>query len=191
MGQQHPQPFSSFGHALKQLRQRTSRSQIEVSSAVEIDQGRLQSYEQGMERPSKDVLKLLIQHFELQDQDARELWRLAGYGNEAEAEEVQYFVNDESGDAKRIQTVAVAPSDLRIVYTDMIQVMVNNYGVIVNFMQGAGPGNTPLAVSRIGMSKEHAKSVIEVLKTTLEQADDLTTSSQPKQLPSGKQKKQE
>jgi hypothetical protein len=61
----------------------------------------------------------------------------------------------------------------------MIQVMVNNYGVIINFMQGAGPGSQPMAVSRVGMSKEHARSVLEVLQKTLEQADNPPT---PKRL---------
>ena len=190
MGQQQSQPYASFGTALKQLREKTSRSQIEVSSAVEIDQARLVSYELGEERPSRDILRLLIQHFDLKGQEASELWRLAGYGTEIDTDDVQYFMNDDLGETKRVQTIAVTPQDLRIVYTDMVQVMVNNYGVIVNFMQGAGPNNAPLAVSRVGMSKEHAKSIIEVLQTTLDQADDLDV-KQPKQLPSGKQKKQE
>jgi hypothetical protein len=69
----------------------------------------------------------------------------------------------------------------------MIQVMVNNYGVIINFMQGAGPANQPLAVSRVGMSKEHARSVLEVLQKTLDQAENPAT---PKQLQGPKQENQ-
>ena len=64
----------------------------------------------------------------------------------------------------------------------MVHVMVNNYGVIMNFMQGAGPNNQPLAVARIGMSREHAKSVLEVLQKTLDQADE--PPAEPKQLES-------
>ncbi len=71
----------------------------------------------------------------------------------------------------------VLPADARIVYTDMVHVMVNNYGVIMNFMQTAGPGSQPLAVSRIGMSREHAQSVLEVLQKTL-------ALHNPKKLPS-------
>lgn len=43
----------------------------------------------------------------------------------------------------------VNAQDIRIVYTDMLQVMVNNYGVVINFLQGAGINDTPLAVSRV------------------------------------------
>jgi hypothetical protein len=49
--------------------------------------------------------------------------------------------------------------------------MVNNYGVVMNFMQGGGPNMQPLAVARVGMSKEHAKSVLDVLKQTLSQSE--------------------
>src|SRR5690606_5241003 len=125
-------------------------------------------YEQGEQRPSEDILLLLIQHFNLKEDQADELWRLAGYNGQPDGE--QYFYNDDAGNPQQM-TVGIAAQDVRIVYTDMVQVMVNNYGVIINFLQGAGPGNQPLAVSRVGMSKEHAKSILEVLNKTLEQSD--------------------
>lgn len=185
MGAQKAQPFEPFGQALKKLRERTNKTPIEVSGAVEIDTSRLTSYELGEDRPTEDVLLLLIQHFDLGDTQAAELWRLAGYGG-MPTDESSYFMHGDYANVS--QTVAVTPEDAKVVYTDMIQVMVNNYGVIMNFMQGAGPSNGPLAVSRVGMSKEHAKSVVEILKTTLEQAEDMDTkhAKQTKQLPPGK-----
>ncbi len=169
-------PYQSFGEVLKKLRSKAAKSSAEVSSAVEIEQSRLEKYEAGEQRPSEDILLLLIQHFELKDEQASELWKLAGYSGTPDEE--NYFMNDDDGGVQQV-SVAISPHDARIVYTDMIQVMVNNYGVIVNFMQGAGPSNQPLAVSRIGMSKEHARSVIEVLQKTLDQAENPPT---PKQL---------
>jgi hypothetical protein len=64
----------------------------------------------------------------------------------------------------------VLPGDVRIVYTDMLHVSVNDYGVVMNFLQGSGPKNPPLAIARVGMSREHAKSVLEVLQKTLAQS---------------------
>lgn len=168
MRDQQNLPYKSFGEVLKKLRAKASKTPAEVSGAVEIDENRLKAYETGEQRPTEDILMLLIQHFELKDDQADELWKLAGYSGQPDAE--QFYVNDELGNAQQV-TVGVTAHDARIVYTDMIQVMVNNYGVILNFLQGAGPGNQPLAVSRVGMSKEHAKSVLEVLKKTLEQAE--------------------
>ncbi len=191
MGNNKPQPFSTFGTALKTLREKSKKSQTEVSGAVEIGTDTLISYETGEARPSEDVLFLLIQHFNLQDKEADELWRLAGYIRQ-DTEDAQYFMNDEDGNVKRTQTVAVSAEDAKIVYTDMIQVMVNKYGVILNFMQGAGAGSQPLAVSRVGMSKEHARSIVDVLNKTLDHADEIERSGiQPgnRQLPSGNNKK--
>jgi len=189
MREEQSQPFSTFGQALKKIRENTKESQMEVSGAVEVELSSLRSYELGETRPSEDILMLLIQHFALKDDDATELWRLAGY-SDSPMDEAQYFMNDDFGSAKATQTVSISHDDARIVYTDMVQVMVNNYGVIINFMQGAGPGNNPLAVSRVGMSKEHAKSILEVLKTTLDQANvmEKKAKSPTKQLPSGKKK---
>lgn len=171
-------PYKLFGEVLKRLRSDASKTSAEVSGAVEIDETVLNKYESGEDRPTEDILMLLIAHFQLKDDQAKRLWELAGYRGSPDSE--QYFMNDDSGDVQQI-TVGVTPQDARIVYTDMIQVMVNKYGVILNFMQGAGVGNQPLAVSRVGMSKEHAKSVLEVLKKTLDQAEN---PPQPKRLES-------
>lgn len=168
MGTNHKPPFQSFGQVLKQLRSKAAKTPAEVSGAVEIDEIKLKQYEDGEKRPSEDILLLLIQHFNLQDDQATELWKLAGYFGEPSEE--LYFMNDEIGGAQQV-SVGMTPNDAQIVYTDMIQVMVNNYGVIINFMQGASPSSQPMAVSRVGMSREHARSVLEVLKKTLDQAD--------------------
>jgi len=179
------QPFSSFGLALKDLRTKHNKTCAEVSGAVEIDEQRLIDFEAGRHRPSEDILLLIIQHFDLADSDAKDLWRLAGYTEPLD--DSKYFINDESNDIPHSRTVMISQQDARIVYTDMIQVMVNNFGVIINFMQGAGAGSHPLAVSRVGMSKEHAKSVIEVLTKTLQQAEETDMKIAPKQLPANTQ----
>lgn len=176
MSEKSSKPYRSFGEVLKRIRSTAAKTPAEVSSAVEIDEARLKQYEEGEQRPSEDILILLIQHFNLPDEQASELWKLAGYSGDPEEE--QYFMNDDLGNPQSM-TVGVTAHDARIVYTDMIQVMVNNYGVIINFMQGAGPGSQPMAVSRVGMSKEHARSVLEVLQKTLDQADN---PPEPKQL---------
>ena len=180
------EPYESFGRALKMLRAASARSTAEVSGAVEIDEKRLASYENGEQRPSEDILQLLLQHFDVNGDKADELWKLAGYNTDEQDNGSHMFMNDDFGGVEET-TVLVTPHDARIVYTDMLQVMVNNYGVIMNFMQGAGPSNQPLAVSRVGMSKEHARTIIDVLQKTLDQAEN-TKKPSPKQLGSGSAK---
>lgn len=159
-------PYKSLGTRLKRMREKLQESLAEVSGAVEIDIEMLTAIEVGSDRPSEDILLLLISHFGLKEDEATKLWELAGY----DQQQVPFvnMINEEDGSTK--PSVLVMPNDARINYTDMVHVMVNNYGVVMNFMQGAGPNNQPMIVARLGMSKEHAKSVLEVLQKTLDQA---------------------
>lgn len=169
-------PFEPLGDQLKKMRNKRRESLIEVSGAVEIEADQLSSYEQGAIRPSEDILLLLISYFGVKEDQATRLWELAGYSSEGIP--FSNSINDDQGGV--VSQVMVMPMDARIVYTDMVHVMVNNYGVVINFMQGSGPNNQPLAVSRIGMSKEHAYSLLEVLQKTLEQSE---KPKETKQLP--------
>ncbi len=159
MGNVENTPYSALGSALRAMRLRRKESLLEVSASVEVTGERLALFENGELRPSEDVLELLIAHFGAVDNEADKLWELAGYKKQQEDIPMMQ------------QGFMLTPIDTRIAYTDMVHVMVNNYGVVMNFMQGAGPNNQPIAVSRIGMSREHASSVLEVLQKTLAQAD--------------------
>ena len=165
-------PYKSLGDKLKKVRQRLQESQAEVSGAIEVDIEVLDEFEKGTQRPSEELLLLLISHFALKEDEADLLWQVAGYQEQS----------SETDDGTQQPGVMVMPLDVRIVYADMVHVMANNFGVVMNFMQTAGPNNQPLAVSRVGMSKEHARSVLEILQKTLEQAD---KNDQPKQVGSG------
>jgi transcriptional regulator with XRE-family HTH domain len=168
-------PYQQLGRKLGEIRRRLQESLPEVSGAVELESEVLNSYERGEARPSEDVLLLLISHFEIKDDEADELWELAGYNNPS-------LSTDESG---QMPTIVMVPMDNRIIYTDSAQVTINNYGVVMNFMQN-GLHNQPAAIARIGMSLEHAKSVLEVLASTIAKAE---SAKQPKQLPSSLYKK--
>lgn len=156
-------PYLQLGSRLKQAREKLQETLAEVSGSVEIDLDTLTRIENGEQRPNEDTLMLLINHFNLTDDQASDLWELAGYSNQ----------NAELDGLKPL--AAIIPIDNRVIYTDMMHVMVNNYGVVMNFMQHTGTGQ-PNTVARVGMSKEHAQSVLEVLKKTLQQHD------QPKQI---------
>lgn len=169
-------PFKSLGGQLKHLREKRQESLAEVSGAVEIDPDVLQAFEQGAERPGEDILLLLISHFATKDEVATKLWELAGYDQEEMP--LQQMANSAH---EAIQNGAITmASNAPVVYTDMVHVMVNNYGVVMNFMQTAGSNTQAQAIARIGMSKEHAQSVLEILQKTLKLSDQ-------KQLPSESQ----
>ncbi len=170
-------PYKALGSLLRHKREASHQSIAEVSGAVEIDMQILANIELGQDRPSEDVLLLLMSYFDVKDEEAKEIWELAGYDTDTTASNRDSILDKNTGS---VQQVTVMPMDVRIVYTDLVHVMVSKYGVVMNFMQGAGPNGQPLAIARVGMSKEHARSIVKVLEDTLSQSEEI---SKPKLLP--------
>lgn len=156
-------PYRPLGIRLKALRDKAKESLAEASGAVEIDVGQLASFELGKARPSEDILLLLISHFGALDDEAVRLWELAGYANK---KTIQAETSNNTA-----YSVETPRSENRILFTDIVDVTVNNYGVVMTFMQGAGSDMKQSAVARVGMSREHAKSVLHILQLTLQQTE--------------------
>ncbi len=157
--------FKPLGKRLKELRARANETLAEASGAVEIDVRQLASYELGRARPSEEILLLLISHFGVRDDEALSLWELAGYSMSKIP--IAHMSNDTGADKALLNS----SSEHHILFTDVVDVIVNNYGVVMNFMQNAGPASKPAHVARVGMSREHAKSVLQILQVTLAQTE--------------------
>lgn len=184
MSRQH-QPFFALGDLLRKLRTSVSKSHEEVSGAVEIDVEHLKAIEQGTNRPSEEILLMLIQHFNVSDEQAERLWQLAGYAGEPDMDEYLASGSDDDqemhsenalplglGQLPNVISMGISVSDPRIVYTDLAKVEINDFGVVMNFHQLAGSADAkPLAVAKVGMSREHAERVITLLQNTLKQYD--------------------
>lgn len=155
-------PYRTLGRRLKDLRTRAKESLAETSGAVEIDVRELASYELGKTRPNEDVLLLLISHFGAKDDEAVRLWEVAGYNTDKSV----------SSRMATSETAAEQSRGQRILYSDIVDVMVNNYGVVMNFLQ-SGPANSTQTISRVGMSREHAKNVLKILQATLSQTENI------------------
>lgn len=150
-------PYQKFGKALHALRQQFHVSRQEFCGALEINDTYLEKLETGFERPSEEIIEQVISHFSLDGVIADNLWLFAGYPVER--------IEDMS-----VNTIHVPMSELKISYTDLVHVSVNNFGVVLNFMQNQGPNNQPVVVSRLGMSKEHAKSLVHLINTTIHES---------------------
>jgi transcriptional regulator with XRE-family HTH domain len=153
-------PYRSLGRQLKELRTRVNESLAEASGAVEIDARDLAGFELGKSRPAEDVLLLLISHFGVKDDEAVKLWEMAGYGMD----------KIPSAQVNNIEQLPLLSSDNRVLFTDIVDIVVNKYGVVMNFMQ-TGPGNSTTKVARVGMSREHAKSILQILQATLDKTE--------------------
>jgi transcriptional regulator with XRE-family HTH domain len=158
-----PIPYETLGSQLRHLRERNRESVAEVSGAVEIDELELSKIESGSERPSEDILLLLISHFAVEDDKAAELWQLAGYDHEDEQEREHEPVQNTRQQSQTLMVMI----DPRVMYSDSVEVVTNSKGVVLNFSQNAGQNGQPLTISRIGMSHDQAKMVMGVLHQAL------------------------
>lgn len=165
-------PYRPLGKQLQDIRTKLNETLADVSGAVEIDVQDLASFELGHNRPSQDVLLLLISHFGIKDDEAVKLWQLAGY-NMANVSSANTVKESAQVDSNKSHTP--------IVFTDVVDVVVNNYGVVMNFMQNSGQKSSQAYVARVGMSREHAKSVLQILQMTLSQTEKDFPRQQPSQ----------
>lgn len=168
----HNQPYKTLGLRLKMLREKLNMSLSEVSDAVEINPDLLTRIEEGKDCPAEDVFLLLMAYLKTPDEEAAKLWDLAGYSKEPT--QTQNILDDIAA-AKPI--VMLMQPDNRIIYTDAVNATVNSRGVVMNFLQDHGQGRH-VSVSRVGMSKDQAQNVIEVLQKTLG-----VSNQKPKSLP--------
>lgn len=170
-------PFQTLGTHLKYLREQSNESLQEASGAVEIDTEALQRIEAGTERPTEDILLLLIQHYNTHDHEALQLWELAGYdGNEAPQ---KVRLEDLLGPNGSKQVVMLMTGDTRTMYSDGLDVNINQAGLTLTFTQTGGNGrHTP--VGRVGMSYDQAVQVMKTLHEALVKADNVR---RPKGLP--------
>lgn len=81
------------------------------------------------------------------------------------------FGGDTMSDKKQLvqQDIAINlnPDTTPILYTDNIFMSTNEDGVVLNFGQGVGPANQIKIVSRVGMSRTHAKKFLKELGSLL------------------------
>ena len=168
MAEQQHEPFKQLGSRLRLIRQKLHETVSEVSGAVEIDELALQRIEQGDERPSEDILLLLINHFGMHEDEASGLWQLAGYDRPSERMRDSYGAHDGANGRSTILLVAVDP---RAIYSDKASVNANEGGLVVTFYQQANIGPKSLPAACVGMSREQAKKLIFALQLGLDKSD--------------------
>lgn len=163
MSETPAEPYSTLGNHLRYLREQQRESVAEVSGAVEIDETVLERIEAGCERPPEEVLMLLISHFNMQDQEAVQLWELAGYDGEHNRgpTRTEDVLQEAMGQNKSV--IVVLGLEGRTMYTDNVIVQADTSGVKLNFGQlTSKQQHQPLA--KLGMSYEQAAIVLQELQ---------------------------
>lgn len=169
------EPYQILGQHLKHLREQFKETVAEVSGAVEINEKDLNNIEEGYERPVEEVLLLLISHFKISNQEAAQLWELAGYDSDL-PEQLQY--SDEPKINKNV--LMLVAMDMRTIYTDSVEINTNRAGMTIGFNQELEKDKM-MPVCRVGMSLEQAQQVIQQMQLAMLKVQYVR---QPKALPS-------
>ncbi len=168
MAKNKDEPYKALGAKIKHLRKQWHQSLGEVSGTLEIDEKILKEIESGKTLPPENIMNMLINHFLLTDDQADELRGLATIQREQATEALVNGLED----MIMKQIVMYLPVENKVVYTDSMNAIVNKHGVVLQFLQNsADNGSKPITVSQVGMSREHAEKVIEVLTKTLKEHD--------------------
>ena len=165
-------PFKPVGDRLRFLREQWQQSLKDVCATLEIDENTLKAIEDGKTLPNDELLDMLISHFLLTEDQADDLRDLIDQVAPSSRASTDTGLPGSMEEMLSKQIVMYMPVDNRIVYTDAMHANVNDHGVILQFMQRVPNSNQPVPVSRVGMSREHAEKIIEVLTKTLKQYDE-------------------
>lgn len=155
-------PFENFGQLLKNLRRQKRMTLKILARALGTDHSYISKLESGLQRPSKSLLNQIINVFELNNQQAFDIFKLVGYK--------RGVISSMQEDQEQHKTELLIRPDQLTLYSDAVRVEANPYGFVLSFAQTLGP-NQQIVVSRIGMSKEHIKSFIKVLQGLIEKAE--------------------
>lgn len=151
-------PHKAFGQRLRYLRERANKSRLEVSYAVEVEEALLARIESGIELPEEDILMLLMDHFDVSEQESVKLWELAGYD--------KHKADAHIAAEQLKQIMMVIPVDSRVAFSDVSQVSGNRNGLVIDFALSAGQSQLQ-PVSKVGLSLEHARQLIVQLQSAV------------------------
>lgn len=167
--------YNDFGAKIKEYREAKKETITQVANAVGKGRTYISKLENGHERPTIPVLAQLTSHFSLSAETAAELSVLAGYRassvvvEKSQRKEVTEMQNTQIQTPETPPQVQVnVPNGLPVLYSDSVFVTTSQWGVVFDFAQNIGPANQQNVVARLGMSKEHAKALLGVLKKRLE-----------------------
>lgn len=79
-------------------------------------------------------------------------------------------MDKKSSDQKKL-SLSVNLDTTPVLYTDHVIMTANQDGLVIDFTQRLGPTNQSRIVSRVGMSREHAKRLVEKMANILTKSE--------------------
>lgn len=164
--------FKSFGNIIRSYRDKRGETITQAAKVMGMGRSYLSKLEHGHEQPSQKILSDLVSHYSLSKVEAIHLSELAGYEggvvavNPIQRKEVFKMEKKQIPKGKKFKEIKV-PDNIQVLYSDSVFVTSSQWGVVFDFAQNVGSTNTQNVVARIGMSKEHARALMNVIQKRL------------------------
>jgi transcriptional regulator with XRE-family HTH domain len=167
---------NKFGEKIKEFRRLRGLTSQELAGKLSVSRSYLARLENGYDKPSQEFLRKLSKNLSLSDEQAKQIWDLAGYTSsgfiidrENRKGVVEEVNNGEVETGKEMKKeIQVSMKDVPVLYSDSAFVTANQFGIVFDFAQSIGSTNNQNVVARIGMSIDHARALSEVLRKRLE-----------------------
>lgn len=170
------QSTNKVGTVIRQYRKAHGESIVDLAQAIGVERAYLNKIELGSIKPSLKLLDKIFEHFSIEGKEALGVYQMAGYKHtpivlvegEKEGKEVKMSQPQTPLVAPpQPQQIAVDPLKTPVLYTDSVFVNSSDFGLVLDVAQSIG-GQQQTVVARIGMSFDHAKRLVEVIKDHLQ-----------------------
>lgn len=141
---------------LKLYREGKNLTLKELKNLTKIDISVLSKFENGSRFPNTAQLSELKSALELNQREYLELEQLTKYRTESSLPQGLKFIFN---------------PNIQIIYTDSVFLSVNQFGLTLNVAQPQGEIGDQIIVSRIGMSRKHAKILARKIIDLLEKSE--------------------
>lgn len=152
--------MENFGAFLKAKREKLSLTVRDLALLTGIDFSLISKYESNSRKPTIQNLSKIKDALNLSEEDYFTAKKLGNYIDSRGGGEIIQMDNNQN---QQVNLQVNMPNDLKVLYTDSTFFSINQYGVVLDFAQTVGATQQQNIVSRIGMSKEHAKILITKL----------------------------
>lgn len=164
-----------FNTFLQEKRKELGYSVRQLAKLTGVNYSLYSKFENGLRNPTDIQLSRLAERLGV---DKEKLMRLAGRLDEQKTTVKSIKTGDvlgkrgakfpmSRGTEKENNINIAVPPNTPVLYTDSVYLTVSPYGVVLNFAQHLGSTNQQNIVSRVGMSKIHARILVERLSDLL------------------------
>lgn len=154
---------------IRQLRLSSDLTLEQLAEKVNVHWTFLSKIEKGTRKPNVKLIKSLAKVFSLDEQEYQTLIHQL---SQDLRKGVNYKMEDENAANQNQKVLNLnVPQSLAVLYSDSAVVNSNAHGIVLSFAQILGNTNTHNVVARVGISLQHAKSLLKALSKEVTNAE--------------------